>query len=73
MGVAEGAGRDMMTYAVGIVATVAMTPPVVIQIMGLVYQARAREAAAMEDAQTAGIAADGVAIDWGKITVFGEA
>jgi hypothetical protein len=38
MGTSEGAGRHMMIDAFGIVAMVAMTPLIVIQIMGLFYQ-----------------------------------
>jgi hypothetical protein len=73
MGTAKGAGRNLMINAFGIVAMVAMTPLIVIQLMGLVYQFRTREAAAMADLQTVVIstAADKV-VDWGKITVFGE-
>jgi len=37
MGACEGAGRDLMTDAFGIVAMVAMAPLVVIQLMGLIY------------------------------------
>ena len=73
MGVAEGAGRDVMLYAIGIVAMVAMTPPVIVQIMGLIYQRKAIQAAAMTEAQEAAIAAAaGKNIDWAKITVFGR-
>ena len=43
MGVAEGTGRDLMLYAIGIVTIVAMTPPAVIQIMGLLYSLRHRK------------------------------
>ena len=38
MGTSEGAGRDLMIDAFGIVAMVAMTPLIVIQLMGLIYQ-----------------------------------
>ena len=73
MGVADGSGRDLMIYAIGIVTIVAMTPPIIIQVMGLVYQRKAREAAAMTEAQDAAIvAAAAGTIDWAKITVFGE-
>ncbi|MDR0450422.1 MAG: DUF1538 domain-containing protein [Treponema sp.] len=40
MGTAEGVGRDLMTDAFGIVAMVAMTPLIIIQLMGLVYGAK---------------------------------
>jgi hypothetical protein len=37
MGVTEGVGGDLMTDAFGIVAMVAMTPLIIIQLLGLVY------------------------------------
>jgi len=72
MGTSEGAGRHMMIDAFGIVAMVAMTPLIVIQMMGLIYQFRTKEAAALTQAQTAAISAvsTGEIIDWGEITVF---
>jgi hypothetical protein len=72
MGVCEGVKGDIMTDAFGIVAMVAMMPLIVIQLMGLVYQFRTREAEALAKQQTAAITATaaGRAIDWGKITVF---
>ena len=74
MGVAEGTGMDLMTYAVGIVAIVAMTPLVVIQIMGLLYKFKARQAAILTERQTAaiGMAAAGDIIDYGKIVLLYE-
>ena len=74
MGTCEGVGGDIMKDAFGIVAMVAMTPLIVIQMMGLVYQLRTREAAVMTEQQAAEISTvtAGSAIDWGKITVFGE-
>jgi len=73
-GVAQGAERDIMNYAVGIVAIVAMTPTVVIQLMGLLYQFKAKKAHALTDAMTASICnvTKYTAIDWDKITVFDE-
>ena len=59
-----------MIDAFGIVAMVAMTPLIVIQMMGLLYQFRTKEAAAFAEKQAAAIstaAADRI-IDWGKIT-----
>jgi hypothetical protein len=72
MGVCEGAGRDLMIDAFGIVAMVAMTPLIVIQMMGLVYMFRTREVAALAEAQAAAInaASAGEIIDYGEITVF---
>lgn len=73
MGTCEGVGGDMMIDAFGIIAIVAMTPLIVIQLMGLVYQLRAKEYDAMAKQQTEAIsAAEGAVIDWGRITVFGE-
>jgi hypothetical protein len=37
MGACEGAGGNLMTDAFGIVAMVAMTPLVIIQLLGLIY------------------------------------
>jgi hypothetical protein len=48
MGTCEGSGGDLMTDAFGIVAMVAMTPLIIIQIMGLLYVRRTKKAAAME-------------------------
>ena len=73
MGTCEGVGGNMMIDAFGIVAVVAMTPLIVIQMMGLIYQYRTKQAAAMTQEQTAAIGAAlaGEIVDWGKITVFG--
>jgi hypothetical protein len=75
MGTCEGVGGDLMVDAFGIVAMVAMTPLIVIQMMGLIYQFRTKEAEALAQRQTAAISttAAGRVIDWGKITVFDEA
>ena len=74
MGVAEGTGRDLMTYAIGIVAIVAMTPLVVVQIMGLLYQLKMKQAAVLTKQQDAVIsmAVTGKTIDYGKITILDE-
>jgi hypothetical protein len=45
IGTCEGHGGDMMQDAFGIVAMVAMTPLIIIQIMGLIYTRRAKAAA----------------------------
>ena len=71
MGTCEGVKGDLMIDAFGIVAMVAMTPLIVIQLMGLVYQVRTKQAAALTEQQTAGIAtAAGRVIDWGAVTIF---
>ena len=74
MGAAEGVGRNLMTYAIGIVAIVAMTPILVVQIMGIVYQIRTKQAAALTEQQTAAISAmaGGEIVDYGEITFFDE-
>lgn len=48
MGTAAGAGGDMMTDAFGIVAMVAMTPLITIQIMGLIYKFKLGRAASSQ-------------------------
>jgi hypothetical protein len=70
MGVCEGAKRDLMIDAFGIVAMVAMTPLIVIQLMGLVYMFRTRQVAALAQEQSAVLGASAAALDFGEITVF---
>ncbi|MDR0663347.1 MAG: DUF1538 domain-containing protein [Spirochaetaceae bacterium] len=53
MGVCEGVGGDLMTQAFGVVALVALTPLVVIQIMGLVYKIRLKKVALAAGEMTA--------------------
>jgi hypothetical protein len=48
MGTCEGSGGDIMIDAFGIVAMVAMTPLIIIQIMGLIYSLKQKQAAAAE-------------------------
>jgi len=72
MGACEGVKGNLMVEAFGVVAMVAMTPLIVIQLMGLIYKLRTTEAAAMARQQTAAITAADRGIDWGKITVLGE-
>jgi len=43
MGACEAVGGDMLTDAFGIVAMVAMTPPVTIQILGLIYSRKMKK------------------------------
>ena len=75
LGVAEGTNMDMLSYGIGGIAIVALAPAIVIQIMGLIYQARTRQAAALTKAEAAYISAAsaGEIIDWGGITVFKRA
>jgi hypothetical protein len=72
MGTCEGSGGDLMIDAFGIIAVIAMTPLIVIQLMGLLYKLKAVQAAAMTEAQTAAISAVSAReiIDYGEITVF---
>jgi len=71
MGTCEGAGKDLMIDAFGIVAMIAMIPLIVIQMMGLLYRLRTKEATALTEAHAAAISAvSGGIIDWGEITVF---
>jgi hypothetical protein len=72
MGTCEGVGGNLMIAAFGIVAMVAMTPLIVIQLMGLLYQFRTNKAAALADQQAAVIDAATAGINWGAITVFEE-
>ena len=72
MGACNGAKGDILIDAFGIVAMVAMTPLIVIQMMGLIYQYRNRQAVAMAQAQAAAIGIADRKINWGGITVFGD-
>ena len=72
MGACKGVKGNIMTEAFGIVAMVAMTPLIIIQLMGLVYQFKTNEAAAILKQQTAAITAADRIINWSKITVFEE-
>jgi hypothetical protein len=67
MGTAEGAGRDLMTDAFGIVAMVAMTPLIIIQLMGLVYGAKMKEVRPPEGEIPAGSPEE-----LGAVTLFEE-
>ena len=49
MGAATACGRDVVTFAFGVVAMVAMTPLITIQILGLHYKMKSRHAAVQEE------------------------
>ncbi|MDR2103649.1 MAG: DUF1538 domain-containing protein [Treponema sp.] len=51
MGACEGAGKDLMADAFGIVAMVAMAPLIVIQIMGLIYLRKMKNAVKQSEQQ----------------------
>jgi hypothetical protein len=67
MGTCKGAGGNMTLDAFGIVAMVAMTPLIVIQMMGLLYQFRMKKAAAIARQEAQVIK---TAINWGGITIL---
>jgi hypothetical protein len=67
MGTCEGINGNLMIDAFGIVAMVAMTPLIIIQLMGLLYVFKTREA----QAELAVMPAEGLDIaEAGEITVF---
>jgi hypothetical protein len=69
MGACEGINGDLMKDAFGIVAMVAMTPLIIIQLMGLLYVFKTKTAAAQ--AELAAIPVEGPAVaEAGEITVF---
>jgi len=73
IGACDGIKGDIMAEAFGIVAVIAMTPLIVIQLMGLVYKAKTAEAAELTVMQTEAIVSTaGKIIDWGKIYEYGE-
>ncbi len=57
MGVSEGLGKDVMANAFGIVALVALTPLITIQITGIAYKLKLRKAGEDEEAY-GGLAAE---------------
>jgi hypothetical protein len=69
MGTCEGINGDLMKDAFGIVAMIAMTPLIIIQIMGLLYVFKTKTSAAR--AGLTAVPAEGPAIEEaGEITVF---
>jgi len=71
MGTCDGVGGDLMKDAFGVIAIVAMTPLIVIQLMGLVYQYRSKEELVLAEKQAAAIGSSaGGIVDWGAVTVF---
>ena len=74
MGTCKGVQGNLMIDAFGIVAMVAMTPLIIVQVMGLFYQLKAKQAAALAEMQDVVISsvAAGMIIDYGKITILGE-
>jgi hypothetical protein len=72
LGACAGVGGDMMRDAFGIVAMVAMTPLIVIQIMGLIYKRKQKQAAALKE-KHAGVLAALTPAEIGHITIYEEA
>ena len=72
MGVSRGVGGEMMLDAFGIVAMVAMTPLIVIQLMGLIYSFKQKEAVAVEVIRMAKDLGNITPEEAGHITVFEE-
>jgi len=72
MGTCEGVQGDIMIDAFGIVAMVAMTPLIVIQLMGLIYSIKQKEAAAVQIEQKAVTIGSITAWEAAQITVFEE-
>ena len=70
MGTCEGVGGNLMIDAFGIVALVAMTPLIVIQLMGLIYKVRLRKTTALAEMKAVPVIASDQQINWGDITVF---
>ncbi|MDR0876430.1 MAG: DUF1538 domain-containing protein, partial [Treponema sp.] len=70
MGTCEGHGGNLMTDAFGIVAMVAMTPLIIIQLLGLVFVFRTKKADALAEQQAVTARAAAGIIDYGEITVF---
>jgi hypothetical protein len=70
MGTCQGAGGDIMTDAFGIVAMVAMTPLIVIQIMGFIYGRKMKAVVAENAEQVEQAIVDSVSA--GEIIEYGE-
>jgi hypothetical protein len=68
MGATEGSGGDLMTDAFGIVAMVAMTPLIIIQLLGLVYSHKMK-ASVVAEADMPVLSPE----ELGAITLFDEA
>jgi hypothetical protein len=71
IGACEGVGGDLMKNAFGIVAMVAMTPLVVIQLLGLVYGRKLKTADALTEAEIAGRERDAEIIVFEEVYIYG--
>ena len=72
MGTCEGLRGDLMVDAFGIIAIVAMTPLIIIQLMGLIFSFRQKEAAAVQIEHIAETIGSLNSEEAGHITVFEE-
>lgn len=64
MGACEALGRDILTDAFGVVAMVAMTPLVTIQVLGVIYQRRLARAGDITPAEAQALALTDDVIDY---------
>ena len=70
MGACAELGGNILTDAFGIVAVVAMTPLVTLQVLGLIFKIKTRRAARIADAQAmALLATEGEAVELDKVPV----
>jgi hypothetical protein len=65
MGTCQGVGGDLMADAFGIVAMVAMTPLIVIQIMGLLYGHKIKKATKQAEVQALDTTGAGEIVEYG--------
>lgn len=66
MGACEALGRDILTDAFGVVAMVAMTPLITIQLLGLLYQRKIRRTRDVTPAEEKAIELMDEVIDYGE-------
>jgi hypothetical protein len=72
MGACEGIKGDLMTDAFGIVAMVAMTPLIIIQAMGLIYQFKLKKLEKQAEEEKEAISEVISAVGAGDITEFAD-
>jgi len=70
MGACKGVGGDLMKDAFGIVAMVAMTPLIIIQIMGIIFNIKQKKTAAIQVERMAGTIGTLSPEEAGGITVY---
>lgn len=67
MGACTAVGGNLMTDAFGVVAMVAMTPLIAVQIMGLVYARKQKKAAALESSEAALLETDDEIVEYEEV------